>query len=159
MRPHLLTPPLCSQRRARTSSSSSSARRSTSFTSLRSSSQLGQLRKELLTWGCEQSANTDSAPCKNQRYAKSLSATKDAAEKQKLIQDHLKEVQTMTPTQKVAAADASWAAMKSMFKGYCAMKADSKVCSNAVLAKTYNAETRPKPGSLVRKTPAAAPAA
>jgi hypothetical protein len=105
--------------------------------------QMSKLRAQLTTWACAKAEHASSIPCSLKKYSASLKTTTDAAAKQKLIDAHKAELTGLSVEAKKARADSSWASMKVIWTSYCAEQAASKVCTNALLKKTYTAEKRP----------------
>ena len=107
---------------------------------------IAEARRDLFQWACAQSFWASSIPCKNVKYANDLAKVKDATQKAVMIMKHKKERNASTTKTKVARLDEAWLATKTMYTAFCARTdkpAESKVCTNLTMKKTFTVDKRP----------------
>lgn len=80
---------------------------------------LGRMREALMGWYCVKPEGTDTPPCKTHQFIKKLKATKDAAEKSKILKDRQAAAKAQTAEERVKTSKEAKAAYSKMYSQYC----------------------------------------
>lgn len=101
---------------------------------------LGRMREALMQWYCPKgAAERGTPPCKTHAFLKTMKATKDPAEKKKLLTDRQAKLKALSPEERTATAKAAKGAYSKMYGSYCAEAPHkaTEVCTSSLLKNLY----------------------